>query len=66
MARHDTVKVDNAFSGITICFICRHSSQRTMKLLSRYYTARGGTTMNYTKEVIIFITMHIFFIRNTL
>ena len=60
MARHDTVKVYNEFSGITIRFICRHSSQHTMKLLSRYYTARGGTTMNYTKEVIIFIIMHIF------
>ena len=31
-----------------------HSSQRMMSLLSRYYTMRGGTTMNYTSCAFIF------------
>ena len=53
------------FSEKTVYFNCRHSSQRAMILLSWYYTARGETTMNYAKNVVIFINMHIFFIRNT-
>ena len=52
------------FSEKTVRFIFRHSSQRTMILLSRYYAARGSGTMNYAKKVFIFITMHIFFVRN--
>ena len=39
----------------TVCFICRDSSQRTMILLSRYCTARGGAAMSYAKKVVIFL-----------
>ena len=44
----------------TVCFICRDSSQRTMILLSRYCTARGGAAMSYAKKSRHFFTMHIF------
>ena len=47
------------FSKKTVCFIWRHSSKRAMILLSRCYIAKGGTTMNYAKIVVIIITMHI-------
>ena len=61
MARHNNVKIYNAFFfEKTVSFICRHSSQRTMILLSRFCTAGGEATMNYAKKVVIFITMHIF------
>ena len=61
MARHNNVKIYNAiFLKKTVCLICRHSSLRTMTLLSRNYTARRGTTMNYAKTVVIFVAMHIF------
>ena len=60
-----TSKSIKHFSKKTVCFICRHSSQRRMISFSQYYTTRGGTTMNYAKQVFIFITMHIFSIRNT-
>ena len=36
-------------------------SASVMKELSRYYIARGGTTMHYAKKVVIFIVVHIFF-----
>ena len=32
------------------CLICRHSSQRTLILITRYYIARDKTTMSYTKK----------------
>ena len=48
------------FTEKTACFLCQHSSQRAMILLSRYYVEKGGTNMNYAKKVVIFITMHIF------
>ena len=58
---NNNVKIYNVFFRKNIFFICRHTSQHTMVLLSRYYTARGGTTMNYAKNVVISIFMHIFF-----
>ena len=48
----------------TVCFICHHSSQLTM-ILSWYYTARGGSTMNYAKKVVIFYHHAYFFVKNT-
>ena len=45
----------------TVCFIYRDSSRRMMILLSRCYTVRGGTTMNYAKKVVIFFYHGYFF-----
>ena len=53
------------FSEKIVCFICRHSNQRTMILLSQFYTARGGTIMNYTKKCRHFYYHAYFFIWNT-
>ena len=48
---------------------CQHEIKRSNPIqsnplalisLSRCYIARGQTTMNYTKKIVIFITMHIF------
>ena len=54
MTRHNNVKIYNAFFQKKLCFICRHSSQRKMILLSRYYSARGGTAMTYAKKCTFF------------
>ena len=61
MSRHNNVKIYNAFFRKNLCFICRHSSQRMMILLSRYYSSRHGTAITYAKKVGIFITIHICF-----
>ena len=45
-----TSKSITHFTEKTVYFICRHSSQRAIILLSRYYIARVGTTMNYAKK----------------
>ena len=55
-----TSKSKTYFTQKTVYFICHHSSQPAFILLSWYYVARDGTNMNYTKKVVIFITMHIF------
>ena len=35
--------------------------QSTYDDIIKCYTARGGTTMNYAKKVVTFITMHVFY-----
>ena len=55
-----TSKSITHFCKKTVCFICRHSSERTMILLSRYYTARGRKTMDYAKKIIIFLPCIVF------
>ena len=59
MAPQHNVKIQTHFSEKTVCFFCRHSSQRTMTLLSRYYTARGGATMNFAKKSRLFTIINI-------
>ena len=64
MACHNNVKIYNAFFRKN-CIFYLPPFQSTMILLSRFYTARDGTTINYAKKNRYFYYYTYFFIRNT-